>query len=93
MLGVHLTIDQRHPPMVEVLYEGHKRYFARVARMGKHGLAKERASQGHAVKPSDENTPIISFHTVGEARAVEMEVGLDHVIGDPGALLVGPRYL
>jgi hypothetical protein len=54
---------------------------------GKHGFAKHRAAQGHAIQTPDQLIVHPSFYAVRMSRLVKLFIGLNHFRQDPGTRL------
>ena len=90
MLSIHLAVDEGEALVAKAPDEGDEGRLRRVVLPAEHGLAEEHAAQGDAVESADELAGAPDFRGVGVAQAVELDIGLDHGLGDPGAVLAGP---
>ena len=57
-----------------------------------HGFSEEGSSKGDSVKASDEVAIAETLERVGVAFLVQLDIGLDHVGGDPTARLIFAWY-
>ena len=67
-------------------------YFGGLGLVMEHGFSEEGSSKGDSVKASDELAIAETLEGVGVAFLVQLDVGLDHVGGDPTAWLIFARY-
>ena len=59
--------------------------------MGKHRFSEKHTAQRQAVEPADQRTISPYLNAVGKSKLVELDIGLLHLLGNPGAGLIGPR--
>lgn len=83
----HLAIDEHVARGFETLDQGDKADFRRVAAGVEHGLAVEDTADADPVKAADEFTLPEDFDAVGVPFSVQLHIGGNHVLRNPGAEL------
>ena len=87
MPGVLLAIDQADAVVAAQCDQGRERDLGGIGGMGKHGFAKHRPAECHAVQPADQFAMDPGLDAVGMACCMEPGIGLDHLRHDPGSRL------
>ena len=83
----HLAIDEYVARGFETLDQGDKTDFRGVATGVEHGLTVEDAADADPVKATDEFALPEDFDAVGEAFSVQLHIGGNHILRNPGAEL------
>ena len=91
VLGVHLAVDQREVAVAQALDQGDEGGLGGIVAAAEHRLAEEQPAQRQAVESADQLAVLPGLHRMGDAAAVQFEVGLLHRRGDPGAVGVAAR--
>jgi len=82
-----LAVDETKVPSLELSDQPHESHFGSIVDSCKHGLRKERPTDGHTVESTDKATILPRLHGMGVAEVMESCVGVQHISGDPGAFL------
>ena len=82
-----LAIDEAKIPGLKLRDEFHKRYLGCVIDSRKHRFGKEGSTKRYAIESSDQAIILPCFYRMGAAEFVQAGIGVQHVIGDPGASL------
>jgi len=92
MRGFDLAVDEVEMDFLQAGDESDEGRLGRVRPHGEHRFTEEDASQGDAVKAAHKRTFLPDLGGVGVAEIVEGDVGLLHLMGDPGAVLRGAGF-
>ncbi|MOA00539.1 hypothetical protein D3C78_1199090 [compost metagenome] len=86
---MHLAVDQDEATIAQVLDQGDKADLRGVGGTTEHRLAEEQATDGQAVEAADQFAAPPDFDRMGDAAAVQLQIGRLHRRSDPGAVGVG----
>ncbi len=86
VLRGHLAIDEREAPFMQLAHQGGETDFRGVVGATEHGFAKEQLPHGQAIEAADQLVIEPDLDRVGDAALMQLQVGILHALGDPGAV-------